>query len=78
MAWNKDRYKRVKDDVEYNTSRDFKSPQAYMNDYMEMIKVDDFEGAKAIADVLLPLGFDVAKTHPNIRVLNVVHEPVLV
>ncbi len=77
MPWNKDRYQRVKEDCSYNTGSGFKTPQAYMNVYMEMIKADDFEGAKAIADVLKPLGFDVATTHDRIRVLNIVHEPVL-
>ncbi len=75
MPWNKDRYQRVKEDVAFNTSRGNKSPQFYMNEYMDMIKKDDFEAAKAIAEVLLPLGFDVATTHDNIRVLNVVHKP---
>lgn len=75
MPWNKDRYQRVKADCEWNTSKGFKSPQFYMNEYMDMIKKDDFEAAKAIAEVLLPLGFDVATTHDSIRVLNVVHKP---
>ena len=41
-----------------------------MQEYKRRIVADDFEAAKAITEVLKPLNYDTADTHPHIKQLN--------
>lgn len=73
MAWDKKRYENVKkkcsDDILYGT----KNAYIYMQEYVRMVTIEDYEACKAIAEVLLPVGYNVADTHDSIPRLNGTH-----
>lgn len=70
MGWNKKRYKAKKKEVQVNLNKGFKTEQDYMVTYKAMISNDDFEGAKAVSEVLDLLDYDVCFTHNHIECLN--------
>lgn len=73
MSWDKERYESVKIKAQSDLTRKLKSPYDYMQIYKQMIADDDFEGAKAVTEVLKPLNYDTADTHNHIPCLK---EPV--
>jgi hypothetical protein len=70
MAWNKQHYEEVKRQVEQNIACGKKTAYCYMKEYEQMIEKEDYEGAKAITEILLPLGYDTAQTHNQINRLQ--------
>lgn len=70
MAWDKQHYEEVKRQVEQNIACGKKTAYCYMKEYELMIEKEDYEGAKAITEILLPLGYDTAQTHNHIKRLQ--------
>jgi hypothetical protein len=69
MAWNKLRYEEAKKTPSDSLLNCSKTPYSLMKEYEEMIINEDYEGAKAITEVLLPLGYDTAQTHSHIKTI---------
>ena len=70
MSWNNERYLKVKKECQNNISKGFKTANHYMQEYKDCIKKEDYEGAKAITDVLNPLNYYTADTHIHIKELD--------
>ena len=70
MAWDKTRYEEVKRQCQTDIAGVKKTAYCYMKQYELMIEQEDYEAAKAITEILLPLGFDTAQTHSHIKTLN--------
>ena len=70
MGWNKKRFRAKKKEVEVNLNRGYKTEKDYMLIYKAMISNEDYEGAKAVSDVLALLDYDVCFTHDHIAELN--------
>ena len=68
--WNEKRYQEVKKQCQKDIDSGHKKPYCYMNEYKQMIKIEDYEAAKAITEVLKPLNYDTADTHMHIPSLN--------
>ena len=69
MSWDILRYKEIKKLCSQQIADSKKTASDYMLIYKDMIRKDDFEGAKAVAEVLLPLNYDVTDTHRHIKEL---------
>ncbi len=70
MGWNQKHYENVKKDCVINISTGNKSAYCYMKEYETMIDKEDYEAAKAITEVLLPLGYNTLETHSHIKSLH--------
>ena len=68
--WNQKHYEDTKFRVARDLKNGLKKPYDFMQEYKRMIVADDFEGAKAITEVLKPLNYDTADTHAHIKQLN--------
>ena len=68
--WAESRYLRQKQSCKDNISRGSKTAPYYMKLYKECISKEDYESAKAIAEVLEPLSYDVCDTHQHIKEIN--------
>lgn len=70
MAFNKTRYESVKAATERSLNQGYKKPYEFMESYKEAIEMENYEDAKAISDVLMPLNYDVTDTHGHINRLK--------
>ena len=68
--WNQKRYETVKEKCVLNISNDIKTPHDYMALYKRMIEQEDYEGAKAVTEVLARMDFHTADMHQYIKELN--------
>lgn len=68
--WNNDRYQEVKAKAKHDIEAGNMKPYDYMQKYKRMIEKDDFEGAKAVTEVLKPMNYDTADTHGHIKCLK--------
>lgn len=68
--WNNIHYEKVKKECQDNIATGKRTSYCYMKEYEKMIEKEDYEGAKAVTEVLLPLGFDTSQTHSHIKSLN--------
>lgn len=69
-GWNKERYESQKQKFEIQLKNKSISPYDLMQEYKRRVVSDDFEACKAITEVLKPLNYDTADTHPHIKQLN--------
>jgi hypothetical protein len=70
MAWNKERYLKMKQECQSDIDAGRKEPYQYMQLYKKKIKIEDYESAKAITEVLKPLNYDTSDTHRHISELK--------
>lgn len=70
MAWNENIY-RISKASYTGALKANETPYSLMKEYEIAIENEDYEIAKAITDVLKPLGFNTAETHPFIPCLQV-------
>jgi len=69
MGFDNTYYLRQLELVEGFLKNGYKTPSQLMNEYKVCIEVEDYEKAKAITEVLLPLGFFTNEMHPKIDCL---------
>ena len=69
-AFNQSRYLDYKMKVKLDIDLMKQSPYDFMIEYEQCIIKEDYERAKAITEVLEPLGFNTADTHKHIKQLN--------
>lgn len=67
MPFNNKRYNRLKKICEDDLAMEFKTAKEYMQIYKDAIIGQDYEAAKAIAEILEPLGYHVTDTHRHIE-----------
>ena len=67
MSWNQERYESMKTQCKGDISNKRKSAQDYMMLFKKMIVAEDYEAAKAITEVLHPLGYYTHDTHQHIE-----------
>jgi len=70
IMWNQKRYEEVKAKCKADIESKRKKPYDYMLEYKEMVRIEDYESCKAITEILKPLNYDTADTHPHIASLN--------
>lgn len=68
--WDKERYEKIKTQCRDDISNNKQTATYYMKVYKRMIEIEDYEAAKAITEILKPLGYHTADTHPHIKSLN--------
>lgn len=68
--WNENRYLEAKKKCQVAIDDKIKKPYDYMVEYKKAIKIEDYEIAKAITEVLKPLNYDTADTHNHIKELQ--------
>lgn len=68
--WNEFRYKDMKFQCEHNIERGTKTPYEYMIEYEKMIKNECYEEAKAITEVLKPLGYNTSDCNNRLGLNN--------
>lgn len=66
MPFDKKKYEKAKLICTEDIESEYRSPSDYMKVYKAAIIQEDYERAKAIAEVLKPLGYYVADTHRHI------------
>lgn len=64
--WNEDRYNKVRKQCQEDIDNKIKTPYEYMIQYETMIKIEDYEAAKAITEVLAPLNYKTIDCHNRI------------
>ena len=67
--WNKERYEEVKKQCKNSIEKGTKKPYDWMIEYKDMIKKEDYEGAKAVTEILKPLNYETKDTHAHIKEL---------
>ena len=70
MPWDQNRYEECLLDVDSNILLGKKPAVDYMGIYKQCIEDEDYEKAKAIADILINYGYRVEDTHRHIKSLN--------
>lgn len=70
MAFDTSKYERAKSECSYNIEKKNKTAFDYMHIYKQAIVAEDYEKAKAITEVLAPLKYHTADTHPHIKALQ--------
>lgn len=68
--WDKERYLEAKTKYQSDIDNKIKKPYDLMLQYKRMIKIENYEAAKAITEVLKPLNYDTADTHIHIPELQ--------
>ena len=68
--FNQEKYEKAKIDVQNDIDNHSKSAYEYMDRYKACIKREDYETAKAITEVLAPLGYHTIDTHSSIKSLH--------
>lgn len=70
MGFNKKHYEECLGKVKMGIASGKTTAYAYMKMYEQSIEKEDYEMAKAITEVLKPLGYDTKDTHEHIKSLQ--------
>ena len=70
FGWDEKKYRALKLSVQREIDLNKKSPYDFMQEYKRAVVDDEFEYCKAITEVLRPLNYHTADTHPHIQQLT--------